>query len=126
MKRRHLRQLFIYGMVGGTAAVTQALAYLALCWLNLSPLLAIFIGTMLGMLVAYNGHTRFTFQKTHRFSHREFIKFLIASGIGFGSNFVWVFILVQVLHYSHTVAVYPQIFFTPGLTFLISKFWAFK
>ncbi len=116
----------MYGIVGGAAAGVVALSYFILCKMNVMPLLANFISNCFGMLISYNGHTRFTFQKTHRFSSSEFTKFAITSLIGLASNSFWVFVLVHMYKFSPEVGVYPIIFFTPALTFLISKFWAFK
>ncbi len=120
-----IKQLVIYGIVGVSAAALAAISYIIFCKV-MEPLLANFLSNCCGMVVSYFGHTKFTFQKTHRFSPSEFIKFSITSLIGLASNSLWIFILVHIYKFNPEVGIYPIIFFTPMLTFLISKFWAFK
>ncbi|MCE2705473.1 MAG: GtrA family protein [Proteobacteria bacterium] len=125
IKVRHIKQVLIYGLVGVAALVTQLVSYLFLCKLNMYPLYANFTGGVLGVLVGYKGHTKYTFERTHKFSHQEFIKYIITAIIGILINSLGVYILVNVLKYSSSVAVLPMLA-TPGITFIINKFWAFK
>jgi len=125
VRRRHVREVFIYGMVGGVAWITQTITYLILIrLLHIFPSVAMICGTLAGLIISYYGHTQFTFRK-HRFSHTEFVKFMVTSMLGLCINIGGVRLITKVLLLSPEFAIIPTIF-TPFITFLISKFWAFK
>lgn len=124
-ERRHAIEVITYGIVGGSAWVTQTAIYVAAIHMDIFPSIAMMLGNLLAMLVAYFGHVRFTFKRTHRFSHSEFVKFTVTSLIGLCINVGGVRIITKVLLLNPHYAIIPTIF-TPLVTFLISKFWAFK
>lgn len=125
VRRRHIKEVVVYGLVGVTALITQAITYSILCGIKMPPLLANFIGTMFGMGVSYYGHTRFTFQKTHHFSHQEFIKFIITTFVGLAISSFGIYIIVNLFKLNSYFGLLPMVM-TPGITFLISKFWVFR
>ena len=84
IKRKHIREIAIYGVVGLTALFFQ-----------------------------------------DRFSKREFTKFMITSVIGLCINVGGVRILTKVFMLAPEYGVIPT-FITPFISFLISKFWAFR
>ncbi|MFN7094940.1 MAG: GtrA family protein [Burkholderiales bacterium] len=124
VKRHHIREVIVYAMVGGNAWVAQTISYLALIRLHWFPSIAMICGNFAGLLVSYYGHTQFTFRK-HRFSHKEFVKFVVTSIIGLCINIGGVRLITKVLLLNPEYAIIPTLF-TPAITFLISKFWAFK
>ena len=123
--RRHAIELFTYAFVGGSAWVVQTAIYFAAIKIHIFPSISMILGNIGGMIVAYFGHVRFTFKRTHKFSHKEFMKYLVTSIIGLCFNVACVRITTKVFVFDPALAVLPTIF-TPLLTFLISKFWAFK
>src|SRR3990167_6152946 len=125
VKRRHAIEIFTYGCVGGASWVVQTIMYVALMKIHIFPSVSMIIGNFSGFIVSYFGHVRFTFKRTHRFSHTEFIKFSITSIIGLCINVSGVRIITKIFHLHPGYAIIPTIF-TPGITFLISKLWAFK
>ena len=125
VSQKHIRELITYGIVGLTALFTQDLIYLALHkYYGVFPSVAMIVGNIGGMLVAYVGHIKFTFQK-HRFSKTEFSKFVVTSMIGLCFNVLGVRILTKVFLLSPGYGLLPT-FIAPIITFLISKFWAFR
>ena len=126
VKKKHLREIFIYGLVGLSALGTQSLIYILLARGGMTALLATIAGNSCGMLVSYFGHTIFTFKKTHKFSRKEFVKFIITNITGLALNSLFAVLLVDVMHTHYSTVLYPQAFITPLVTFLISKFWVFK
>lgn len=122
---RHAVEAFTYLLVGGSAWVVQTIIYVLLLRIHIFPSVAMIIGTFAGMFVSYFGHTKFTFKKTHKFSHTEFIKFAVTSMVGLGINVSGVRIITKILILNPHYGIIPTIF-TPAVTFLISKFWAFK
>jgi len=125
IKRRHLTQVLTYGVVGVLALVVQMLIYMLLCRLSLNPFFATVIGATGGVVVAYQGHVRFTFKKAHRFSRSEFIRYSVTAIFGMVFNSAAVYLLVNMLHYHMDVGLIPMLF-TPVLTFIINKLWSFK
>lgn len=125
IERRHIREIFVYGLVGGSAWVVQTLLFVMCIRMHVFPSISMAIGNFGGFIVAYFGHIRFTFKKDHKFSKNEFIKFLVTAVIGLIINVGGVRFIIKVLELDPHYGIIPTIF-TPGLTFLISKFWAFK
>lgn len=125
VKRRHAIEIFTYLCVGGSAWVVQTITYLLLMKVHIFPSVSMIGGNFCGFIVAYFGHVRFTFKRTHRFSHTEFVKFLVTSMIGLCINVGGVRIITKVFMLHPGYGIIPTIF-TPGITFLISKLWAFK
>jgi putative flippase GtrA len=125
VKRRHIREVIVYGLVGGSAWIVQTVLFLLCIRFHVFPSISMTVGTFGGMIVAYFGHTRFTFQKEHRFSRSDFVKFMVTSGVGLMINVGSVRFIIKVLELDPHYGIIPTIF-TPGITFLISKFWAFK
>ena len=125
IKRHHVKQIALYGVVGVVALVVQTVLYMVLCRLHMYPLYATFIGCGVGMVVGYIGHTRYTFARTHKFSHKEFMKYVVTALFSFAFNSACVYILVTVLKYHSDIGIIPMVI-APLLTFLISKFWVFK
>lgn len=123
---KHIRELVIYGIVGIAALVIQDIIYWAghRYW-GIYPTVAMMLGTTVGMFVSYFGHTKFTFQKTHRFSHSEFVKFAVTAGVGLVINAGGVRVITKVFMMSPEWGLLPT-FIAPIITFVISKFWAFK
>lgn len=125
-QNRHMRELVLYGLVGITALIVQDAIYLGLHKLfHVYPTVSMIIGNFVAMFVAYFGHTKFTFNREHRFSKREFTKFLITSCIGLMVNAGGVRFITKVLAMSPEWGILPT-FISPVVTFLISKFWAFR
>lgn len=125
VKLHHVRQIAIYGVVGLTALAAQSVSYLILCDIHISPLLANVVGNVLGMILSYHGHTRYTFARKHRFERAEFMKYGATSLIGLGISSLGIYIVVHLLKLNSSLGVIPMAL-TPGITFLISKFWAFR
>jgi len=123
-KSDHFKQLVVYGLVGGSALVVQDIIYYVAHKYGVFPSVAMGMGTIGGMFVAYFGHIKYTFKKG-AYTRREFIKFVITSLIGLVLNVGSVRIIIKVLELNPTWGLVPTLI-TPFITFLISKFWAFK
>ena len=125
IKRRHVREVLVYGAVGISALIIQDLIYwIAHRYFGVFPSVAMILGSIGGMLIAYVGHIKYTFKK-HRYSKREFVKFLVTSMIGMAINVGGVRFITKVLLLSPDWGLAPTLI-APFVTFLISKFWAFR
>ena len=69
IEAKHAIEVFIYLLVGGSAWIVQTISYVLLLKISIFPSVAMIIGNFAGMLVSYFGHTKYTFKKTHKFSH---------------------------------------------------------
>ena len=123
--RRHAIEVLTYGVVGGGAFVVQTIIYFMALKINIFPSISMILGNFAGMLFAYFGHVRFTFKRTHKFSHKEFVKYVATAIIGLVINVLAVRIMTKVFELDPKYAVLPTLI-TPGITFFISKFWTFK
>ncbi|MDD3266225.1 MAG: GtrA family protein [Burkholderiales bacterium] len=123
-RNKHMREMFIYGLVGISALIMQDAIFLIGPKFGIYPTIAMIIGNLVGMFISYYGHSKFTFRKSS-YSKREFIKFAITSIIGLIINASGVRIITKVLMLNHIWGLLPT-FITPIITFLISKFWAFR
>jgi putative flippase GtrA len=124
-QNKHFREMCVYGFVGIVALIVQDLIYLIAPKFGVFPTVAMIIGNFAGMFIAYFGHTKLTFKKTHHFSKREFTRFLVTSCVGLLINVGGVRIITKVLGMDHLWGLLPT-FISPIVTFLISKFWAFR
>lgn len=124
LRIRHLREIFIYTMVGASAWLVQSLIFILNLEFKVYPSIAMILGNFMGMIISYCGHITFTF-KNQRFSRRGLIKFTITSLIGLSINVLGVRLITKILLLNPHFAIIPTLF-TPLITFLISKFWVFK
>ncbi len=123
--RRHAIQLLTYGFVGGGAFVVQTIVYFIALKVDIFPSVAMILGNFAGMIFAYFGHITFTFKKTHKFSHKEFVKYVLTAVVGLIINVLAVRVMTKEFYLDPKYAVLPTLI-TPAITFFISKFWAFK
>ena len=64
IKRRHVREVLVYGAVGISALIIQDLIYwIAHRYFGVFPSVAMVLGSIGGMFVAYVGHIKYTFKK---------------------------------------------------------------
>ncbi len=125
IRQKNIREVILYVVIGLLALLIQMGFYTILCYFNLLPSIASILGSISGMVFGYFGHTKYTFERTHRFSHKEFIKYIITGVICLFINSISVYIITNILHYNSYIGLLPM-FLTPILSFLIVKFWAFK
>ena len=123
--RRHAVQILTYGFVGGGAFVVQTMMYFITLKIGIFPSVAMILGSFVGMVFAYFGHVTFTFKRTHKFSHKEFVKYVLIAIVGLIVNVLAVRTMTKVFYLDPKYAVLPTLI-TPAITFFISKFWAFK
>jgi putative flippase GtrA len=125
VRKKHIKELALYGIIGVIALFTQMFIYTILCYFKIIPLVSSIFGSISGMILGYFGHTKYTFKKIHKFSHKEFIKYIITGIICLSINSISVYVLTDLFNYSSHIGLLPM-FLTPLMSFLISKFWAFK
>lgn len=124
VKLKHVREITIYGIVGLAAWVLQSLLYMGLLNLRIFPSIAMVVATLIAFLFAYTGHVLFTF-KVRRFIIKQFLRSVSNSLITLIINVILVRLTTKVFLLSPHYAVFPTLL-TPGISFVISKFWVFR
>lgn len=123
--RSTLIQLALFGLVGGAATATHGAVYMALIRiLETDENLANFLAFLIAFVVSYLGHALLTFRAGT--GGGSLIRFFVVALIGLGVNALAVFGLVTVTQFPDWSALPIMLFVTPALTFLISKYWAFR
>lgn len=122
--KKHIIEIIVYGIVGVIAWSCQTIIYIFLVDLKIFPSIAMILGYLAGFIVAYMGHVKYTFKK-ERFHHKEFTKYFIVAAVGLVLNVSMVRVITKVLLLNPKLVIIPTLI-TPLITFLISKFWAFK
>lgn len=122
-------QLFRYGVVG--AAITaggQAIYYVLAETRTTTPLMAIAIAWIVGVLVGYFAHGWISFAgHGTRDDHAGMsVRFIAVNVIGYLLNSFWVGLLVEHLGGPTWWPILPNVVLTPVMTFWLHRHWTFR
>lgn len=122
--RKPLESVFLFGVVGAIAVLTQAVVFfLPAQYGGLSGFWANTVGWAVSLLISYWGQSRLTFSDR---KYRSVARFLIIAVVSFviGSGSGW--LIVDVAHFS-ALWVLPIILLAiPGASFFMMRGWAFR
>lgn len=113
-------------LVGGTAALVHQIAVVAFVELGLlQPAIANVPAFALAWFVSYFGHRRWTFSSTapHRHAIPRFLAVAVVSFLVNQSLFVALLSFTR-LHYA--LALFITLFTVAVMTYVLSRFWAFR
>jgi putative flippase GtrA len=120
------RQLFWFGVVGLSAlAVHFCAVTFVLVPLGLAPLIANIVGFLLAFQVSYWGHRRLTFQAHHVDHSQSLPRFFGVACLSFAVNEAMYALLLRYTPLGYRSALLIVLFTVAGLTFVLSKLWAF-
>ena len=126
--RETFAQLIRYGIIGALITIGGQAIYLGLAESKLtSPLIAIAIAWITGVIVGYFAHGWVSF-KGHgeRDDHARIgTRFVAVNVFGYLVNSFWVWFLVERLHGANWWPVVPNIVLTPLLTFGLHRRWTY-
>ncbi|MEO7654926.1 MAG: GtrA family protein [Sphingomicrobium sp.] len=127
--RAALRQLIRYGIIG--AAITaggQAIYYVLAETRTTSPLMAIAIAWIAGVIVGYFAHGWISFAgHGERDDHGAMsTRFVAVNVFGYLVNSFWVWLLVEYSGGATWWPILPNIALTPILTFWLHRRWTFR
>lgn len=114
-------------MVGGLATAIHALTYLLLSAYTTLGLTSInLISFTIAFSVSWLGHYRWTFAalRTHKLT--ALLRFFTIATLGLSNNIALTLLFVEYFMWPKCIGVLPIIFITPALTFVASKYWAFR
>lgn len=114
-------------IVGGFLTTLSAAIYWTAARLGVEPLLASVIGHLVGLLIGFRLHARWTFagSASSTRSAAENFRFVLVSLSGLACNLVWVQLLVRMLGAPDWAPIVPMILVTPALTFAVNRSWVF-
>ncbi len=118
-------QIARFGVVGVAAMAVHWLVVVALVSLGLAPLIANVMGFAVAFNVSYLGHRRWTFASDAAHSTTLGRFFAVALG-SFIINEVLYSLLLRYTHLNYQVALALVLFAVAALTFVLSRYWAFK
>ena len=127
-RRAMLGQLIRFGITGalvtGLGVGVYAIVALLLLW---HPQLGNFLAYAVAMATGYVLHSKWSFRDhgAER-THRTKVRFVIVSLISYALNSFWVWLLYSHLDLHRAVPIFPMLFVTPAVTFLLNRQWVFR
>lgn len=126
-KQSVIKQLAYFGIVGCSAALVNFLAVVLLVeFVDLHPLVANIFAFAMAFNVSYFGHRRWTFGEVKTQPHTSWLRFLTVAVGSFLLNEGLYFVFLQALGLHYQLALVLVIVMVPPVTFVFSKFWAFR
>lgn len=122
-------QLVRYGMIGALITIGGQAIYYALAETRTtSPLVAIAIAWIVGVIVGYFAHGWISFAgHGTREDHASMgTRFIAVNIIGYLLNSFWVWLLVERLGGPNWWPILPNIALTPLMTFWLHRYWTFR
>ena len=127
-RRAMLGRLIRFGITGalvtGLGVGVYAIVALLLLW---HPQLGNFLAYAVAMATGYVLHSKWSFRDhgAER-THRTKVRFVIVSLISYALNSFWVWLLYSHLDLHRAVPIFPMLFVTPAVTFLLNRQWVFR
>ena len=119
-------QLCRFGIVGVSAVIINLLIVIFIVeTFDWPPLLANIIGFIVACQIAFFGHNLWTF-KMNTGAHNAWLKFVMVATFSLGLTQLLFFILLHVFVLYYVFALILTQMIVPIVTFLLSKYWAFR
>ena len=120
-------ELVKYGLVSVGGAVVSIGVYLGIVAINKRLYMwAYAVGFVIGVLLVYALNNRFVFKKTQKGHAKPIAKAYIANTTVFMIGWLSLWLLVEKLGVSETLAPLWNLCLTAPLNFLLNKFWTFR
>ena len=126
--RETLSQLVRYGAIGAAITILgQAVYYVLAETRTTSPLVAIAIAWIVGVVVGYFAHGWISFRgHGERDDHTRIgARFVAVNVVGYVLNSFWVWLLVERLDGPTWWPIVPNIVLTPLMTFVLHRRWTY-
>jgi putative flippase GtrA len=94
-----IKQIFRFGVTGGTAAVVEYVCFLLLIYVQVSSIVANIISFALSLLVGFTLHKLWVFKARGR-TRRQLTKYLLLAGINVAISSTLIWLAVDVLAYA--------------------------
>ncbi len=126
--RETLSQLVRYGVIGVAITILgQAIYYVLAETRTTSPLVAIGIAWVVGVVVGYFAHGWISFRgHGERDDHARIgARFVAVNVFGYALSSFWVWLLVERLDGPNWWPILPNIVLTPAMTFVMHRRWTY-
>ena len=121
------RQLIRYIIAGLFVTWLATSVYSALVLHHVDPFLANAGSTLVGLMVGYAVHSRWSFKGGRNDGEAlQLGRFLISAGIAFAINSFWIWLIVKQLGFPPLAATPLMMAATPILSFLLNRYWVFR
>ncbi|MDR3259593.1 MAG: GtrA family protein [Fusobacteriaceae bacterium] len=130
IKNKHIEiviQFLKFGIVGLTNTLISLIIYYTFIFFNKDLyMIGHIIGFLVSVLNAYYWNNKYVFKKNEINNFKPLIKSFIAYGSTFLLSTIMLYILINYLYISKTIAPIINLTVTIPLNFLLNKFWTFK
>lgn len=120
-----IAELVRFGIVGIAAMATHWCVVALLVPLGLTPLLANVIGFCIAFNVSFFGHHHWTFASSDE-QKNTFTRFASVALLGFITNEAMYALLLKFTPLDYRIALLIVLIAVAGMTYLLSRFWAFR
>lgn len=113
------------GVVNTLVALGAILFFLEI--VGLHYMISNLLGYIIGLIVAFFGHSQFTFNEGKKtYDYQNFIMFIIVFIVSYGLQFACLYILVEIQNMGVIVAQILSMGMYTLVNFLLNKFWTFN
>lgn len=122
-----VRQFARFVVAGLGVTLFSAAIYALVTFLGVPPLAANVVSHACGMLVGYAVHSRWSFDAaTAGGEGAMVVRFLLASGIAFLLNSLWVWLATDLLRLPPLAPLPAMVVLTPLISFTLNRYWVFR
>ena len=126
INRALIFQVGRFGIVGVSAAVVNFAVVVAIVeWFGWNPLLANIVAFAIAYQVSFFGHNYWTFGRQTATSI-PWLKFLLVALASFALSESLFFVFLHFVGLYYPIALILVLIMVPPITFVLSKFWAFR
>ena len=124
INRKSALQLFRYGVVGVLNNLLGYGIYLLVTFFWLDPMVAISLLYPVGAITAYFGHSKYAFSYQGKHT-RALLRYTVAHMIGFGVDFLMLYLLWEKLKFPHQAVQAAAIVVVSSVLFLLFRYFVF-
>jgi len=126
-RREVMGQIVRYGVNGAIVTGFYSIIVLVLdSWTHLPLQICNIAGYIGAMAIGYPLHSRFTFRNHGTRDRGSQLRFFVAILPSYALNTFWVWLLTDALNWAHWTIYVPVWLVTPGMVFLINRYWVFR
>lgn len=118
------KQIIKFIICGAVATSIHSIVFIGALKIGISSLLSNTFAFLIALIVSFIMQSKWVFE-TKKFEKAYLLKFIITALLGFISNTIIVFAIMNVLHKSEYLTVITMAIMTPSITFILNKLWVF-
>ena len=119
-----IKEMFLYGLIGGTSALLDALLFIVLRKIGLQIYVSNFISINAGIALSFVLNTYFNFKKTDNLKKRA-VSFFSVGYIGLLLSFLILYIFVTKMNFNEVVIKLFSIVFVAAVQFVLNKLFTY-